>query len=141
MSKEFISAVSESYKAFLNPATEYGERSNKKIIPIHSFVATEIAKKLGDEFIISSLGYGDGKEKKIEGFYYNKNVDICISYKGQNLTGISIKFITGNYKQNSNNFFEGLLGETSNLKRNNFKYANFIIIPKYIPYYKKSQRK
>lgn len=138
MNSLLLNAINESYINFLNPNSEYGERSNKKVLPLHSFIANILSEKLGKDFKIMALGFDNGKEKKVEGQYYNKNIDICISYKNIDISGMSIKFITGNYKQNSNNFFENLLGETANVKRKNFKYANFMIIPQYLPYFTNS---
>lgn len=141
MNENLLQAIDKSYQNFLNPESDYGERSNKKIIPIHSFIAKTLSEKLGEEFKINSLGFGNNKEKKVNGQYYDKNVDICISYKDIDISGISVKFITGNYKQNSNNFFENLLGETANIRRKNFKYANFMIMPEYLPYWTNSPTK
>ena len=74
--------------------------------------------------------YLNGKEVKINGEFSSKRVDIFISRKGNynivkeaekkvqvylespNLSFIfSVKFITSNYKQNSNNYFENLIDE------------------------------
>jgi hypothetical protein len=41
-----------------------------------------------------------------------------------------------NYSQNSNNYFENMLGETANIRSTNTPYFKILIIPEKIPYYK-----
>jgi hypothetical protein len=132
---EIISIIQESYNTML----EKGVRSNKKLKMIHSFIADKIKSKLsefGEDIEVFSIGTDENsKEIAVAGAYYNKNVDIAVRYQNQDVSGISIKFITGNYKQNSINYFEHLLGETANLKTNGYKYASLYILPSYMPYY------
>lgn len=42
-----------------------------------------------------------------------------------------------NYKQNSNNYFENMLGETANIRSAKIPYFQIFIIPDSIPYFKK----
>lgn len=42
-----------------------------------------------------------------------------------------------NYFQNSNNYFENMLGETANIRARNKKYFQIIILPEEMPYFKK----
>jgi hypothetical protein len=132
---EIISIIQESYNTML----EKGVRSNKKLKMIHSFIADKIKSKLsefGEDIEVFSMRTDENsKEIAVAGAYYNKNVDIAVRYQNQDVSGISIKFITGNYKQNSINYFEHLLGETANLKTNGYKYASLYILPSYMPYY------
>jgi hypothetical protein len=46
-----------------------------------------------------------------------------------------------NYSQNSNNYFENMLGETANIRSSNIPYFQIFIIPDEIPYYKKEKGK
>ena len=94
-------------------------------------------KKLGKDFYIQSQGYTEDKEGCIEGRYYPKNVDITINYKGKPVAGYAIKFVMRNYSQNSNNYFENMLGETANLRANNIPYFQIFILFDKLPYYKK----
>jgi hypothetical protein len=48
-----------------------------------------------------------------------------------------LKFVTSNYKQNANNYFEGMMGETANIQRNNIPYAQVIVLRHETPYYKR----
>jgi hypothetical protein len=140
MEQELINAITQNYDNFLLHTT----RSTKKVIPIHSFLANQLKSMLGEDFeIFFNNGLKNKKdkiiEKKVQGGYYEKAVDIAIFFKKRPISGISVKFVTGNYQQNSNNYFETLMGETANLKRGNFKYANFTIAPRYLPYYNKDK--
>ena len=40
-----------------------------------------------------------------------------------------------NYSQNSNNYFENMLGETANIRTNNKEYFQILILPEEMPYY------
>lgn len=139
MVKEFLKVINDGYHSMLS--SEHGNRSNKKLIPIHQFIAEQVKEKLGNDFDIFSINQdkSKSKEKTVEGKYYDKNIDIAITYKNKDIGGISVKFITGNYQQNANNYFEHLLGETANLKRNNYSYSSIYIVPKYLPYYKNNK--
>lgn len=122
--KDFLQVINSGYQSMLS--SEHGNRSNKKLIPIHQFIAEQIQSKLDDNYKIFSINEDKtkSKEKTVEGKYYDKNIDIAITYKNKDIGGISVKFITGNYQQNANNYFEHLLGETANLKRNNYSYSS-----------------
>lgn len=131
--KEFNKVLEESYYVYL----ETGARSNKKLEVLHGAIAHDIAKRLGSEYEIKSLGYGDGKESKLSGRYMDKNVDISIKKDNEAVAGIAVKFIMSNYSQNSNNYFENMLGETANLRCNDKAYFQIVILPKSVPYFKK----
>lgn len=75
-------------------------------------------------------------EEKLDGRYIDKVVDITIK-RGQNaIAGIGVKFVMQNYSQNSNNYFENMLGETANVRCANIPYFQIFIIPDKLPYYK-----
>jgi len=101
---------------------------------LHGTIAKDIEDKLGDEYKIKSLGLG-GKEGKLDGRYMEKTVDILISKNGNDLVGIGVKFVMNNYSQNSNNYFENMLGETANIRTNNKDYFQILILPDEMPYY------
>lgn len=44
-----------------------------------------------------------------------------------------------NYKQNSINYFEGLLGETANIRRTGIGFGHFLILRGDTPYYTKNR--
>ena len=101
--QQFLQALQDSFEQY----QQFGARSNKKLIPIHSWLAKIIINNLDDTFKIHSLGYG--KEIKLLGKYYQKTLDIAITKEEKTICTISFKFVTSNYKQNSNNYFENLL--------------------------------
>jgi hypothetical protein len=76
-----------------------------------------------------------GKEGKLSGRYMEKVVDLLISKNENDIAGIGVKFVMNNYSQNSNNYFENMLGETANIRANNKKYFQILIIPEEMPYY------
>jgi len=131
LEKSFLNALNKTFEAYKN----YGPRSNKKLIPIHRWFAETIKKILGNSFELSSLG--DGGELKLDGMYYPKRLDIAVSKKDRIVSTVSFKFVTSNYKQNSNNYFENLLGETANIRRVNVGFAHFLVLRAKTPYYNK----
>ena len=131
--KQFLLVVKESFLTFLKTHS----RSNKKLIVLHSAIADDIKKRLGKEYEVKSLGVGDGKEGYLKGRYMDKNVDILISKREDDMAGIGVKFVMNNYSQNSNNYFENMLGETANIRTNHKEYFQVLILPEEMPYYNK----
>ena len=81
------------------------------------------------------------------GRYVDKKVDITISKKDATMhkdipvAGIAVKFVMQNYSQNSNNYFENMLGETANIRANKCPYFQIFIILDRLPYYKKETKR
>ena len=71
----FLDKVLNSFKEFINSGTS---RSPAKLKPLHGAIASDIASKLGATYQVWSQGYKGGKEKKINGRYIDKMVDITI---------------------------------------------------------------
>jgi len=134
--KELLKTVKKSFIKFL----ETGARSNQKLIILHGGIAADIKKRLGKKYEVKSLGVGDGKEGKMDGRYMEKKVDIIISKNVKDIAGIGIKFVMNNYSQNSNNYFENMLGETANIRTNNKEYFQILILPEELPYYNKADK-
>lgn len=130
--QEFLSVLGNSFKKFL----ETGSRSNEKLKILHGAIANDLRKRLGSDYSIQSLGVGNGKEMKIDGRYIDKAVDITILKNAKPIAGIAVKFVMQNYSQNSNNYFENMLGETANIRCANIPYFQIFIIPDRLPYYK-----
>lgn len=128
----FLMALTNSFKAFL----ETGSRSNAKLKILHSSISTDLISLLGPQYVVKSLNIGDGKEGTIKGRYINKNVDIVILNNNKVIAGIGVKFVMQNYSQNSNNYFEIMLGETANIRSENIPYFQIFVIPEKMPYYK-----
>lgn len=131
--QEFLTVVRDSFKKFL----ETGSRSNEKLKILHGAIANDLLQRLGNGFSIKSLGVGNGKEETIDGRYLDKKVDITILKDGNPIAGIGVKFVMQNYSQNSNNYFENMLGETANIRCANIPYFQIFIIPDKLPYYEK----
>lgn len=129
--------IQTSFKEFVNKGTS---RSTAKLKPLHGAIAQDIANRLGEDYKVWSQGYEKGKEKRINGRYINKMVDITIEDKRTKkpVAGIAIKFVMQNYSQNSNNYFENMLGETANIRTANCPYFQIFIILDKLPYYKKN---
>jgi len=135
MNNEFLQKLKQSFITYLNT----DPRSNEKLKILHGFVSQQLRTKLGSKYEVYSLGIGTGKEKSIMGRYMDKNVDITIEKEGKPIAGISVKFVMSNYSQNSNNYFENMLGETANIRTNNIPYFQIFAIPKTIPYFNKEK--
>lgn len=135
--QEFLNKVLLSFDSFIETGTS---RSTAKLKPLHGAIAEDIHQKLGQDYLIKSQGYGDDKEAKIEGRYIEKWVDITVIKTSINkpVAGIAVKFVMQNYSQNSNNYFENMLGETANIRTANCPYFQVFIVFDKLPYYKKN---
>lgn len=130
---EFIKIIENAFSEYLVS----GARSNKKLILLHGSIAEDLSKKLGSDYKIKSLGFEDGKEASVSGRYMDKKVDITVLKDKEPIAGIALKFVMSNYSQNSNNYFENMLGETANIRTNGKPYFQIIILPKNVPYFNK----
>lgn len=129
----FLKAISESFRKYI----EHGARSTEKLKPIHNFVAETLRDIWGQTFEIHFMN-NNSKEFTVEGKYYPKMVDITVTHKDEPVFCLGIKFVTSNYKQNANNYFENMMGETANIQaKENLPYAQLIILRHETPYYKK----
>jgi hypothetical protein len=134
--KKIIKAVELSFKAY----KEKGARSTAKLKPIHGFVADTLAAIWGKTYELHYIGGDNTKELKVNGKYYPKDIDITVTKNGCAIFCLGIKFVTSNYKQNANNYFENMMGETANIQAvGNLPYAQFIVLRHETPYYKKNE--
>lgn len=131
---EFLEIIKESFRDYLSVGTS---RSTKKLKTLHGHIASDLKQKFGEEFEVNSQGYGDDKEGSIQGRYYAKNADITIKRNGKAVAGYAVKFVVRNYSQNSNNYFENMLGETANIRSNSIPYFQIFIVFEKVPYYSK----
>jgi hypothetical protein len=132
--KEFIKAVELSFRMY----KKYGARSTAKLKPIHKFVAETLQNIFGNGFELHFLG-DETKEMTVTGKYYPKDIDITVSKNKKPVFCLGIKFVTSNYKQNVNNYFENMMGETANIQATQLPYAQFIVLRHETPYYKKNE--
>ena len=131
--EQFLTVITESFKTYLSKGSS---RSTAKLKSLHGHIAKDLSELFGKEYVIKSQGYGNDKEETINGRYYPKNVDITVSKNGKPVAGYAIKFVMRNYSQNSNNYFENMLGETANIRSNSIPYFQIFIIFEKVPYYK-----
>lgn len=129
--QQFLRVIAMSFKKFL----QTHPRSNEKLKVLHGKIAEDIKNKLGKPHKIKSYGIENGREGKMNGRYIEKTVDILISKENRDLAGIGVKFVMNNYSQNSNNYFENMLGETANIRAGRKKYFQILVLPEKMPYY------
>jgi hypothetical protein len=127
MNDLLLNAISESYRIYLT----HGARSSAKLAALHGFfhdmVEQNVARKLPGRQV---RVYSDrNRELTVEGSLYPKRVDVAVEVDGEVAGAISLKFVVTNYKQNANNYFEHLLGETANIRSADIAYASFSVIP------------
>ncbi|MDR1006404.1 MAG: hypothetical protein LBL74_06030 [Bacteroidales bacterium] len=138
--KEFKKAIEQSFKMY----NLKGARSTAKLLSIHKYMADVLIGIFGNDYEVFYLGdkeHGDiSKEKQVMGKYYPKNIDITIVKDGEPVFCLGIKFVTSNYKQNANNYFENMIGETANIQAAKLLYAHLIILRQPTPYFKKNQK-
>ena len=128
----FLAILKKSFITYL----QTGARSNKKLGILHGAISEDLQERLNDNnYSVYSLGYGIGKEHKINGRYVDKAVDITIAENNTPVAGIAVKYVMSNYSQNSNNYFENMLGETANIRSKRIPYFQIFIIPDKMPYY------
>lgn len=133
LNENFLATLTMAFETYLQTSA----RSNEKLKILHAKIATDLTQKLGNEFEVKSYGVGDGKEESFVGRYYDKAVDISVLQNGVGRAGVAVKFVMSNYAQNANNYFEGMLGETANLRSNGLPYFQILIVPESMPYFKK----
>ncbi len=130
----FLNSIKRSFDCFILSGTS---RSTRKLKPLHGSIAEDLEERLGPGFTIKSLGFGDDKEGQIQGRYLKKNVDITVFRGEEAIVGIAVKFVMQNYAQNSVNYFENMLGETSNIRCKGIPYFQILIVLDKTPYYKR----
>lgn len=131
---QFLAILKDSFITYL----QTGARSNKKLEILHGAISQDLYMRLDDtNYSVFSLGYGVGKERKIIGRYIDKTVDITIAEDKKPIAGIAVKYVMSNYSQNSNNYFENMLGETANIRAAQIPYFQVFIIPDKVPYFDK----
>lgn len=138
--KSFLYHILLSFRKFISSGTS---RSTAKLKPLHGAIAKDIASRLGDKYEVRAQGIGDDREANIKGRYINKKVDIAITERatGKPVAGVGVKFVMQNYSQNSNNYFENMLGETANIRSTKLPYFQIFIILDKLPYYTHSGKR
>ena len=135
--QQFLNVIYNSFAEFIASETS---RSPKKLKPLHGNIAEGIFYLLqrndpNNSYNLFAQGFVYDKEETIQGILYNKKVDIKIIKNNIVVAGIAIKFVMQNYYQNSVNYFENMLGETANIRCNNYPYFQIFIVLNEMPYY------
>lgn len=130
--KAFLRAIEHSFRIYLEIGSS---RSTAKLTPLHGFIAQDLHERLGADYDVFSQGYGNDREKKLPGHYQSKAVDVSVFRDGTPIAGIAVKFVMQNYKQNSVNYFENMLGETANIRCAGHPYFQILIILDRLPYF------
>jgi hypothetical protein len=138
--QSFLKVLKETFITYLSTHP----RSNQKLKILHGAIAQDLDNKIKKmnkaNYSISALGFNNGKEEKIQGRYINKTVDITIKHNQQTIAGIGVKYVMSNYFQNSNNYFENMLGETANIRCNQQQYFQILVIPDKLPYFNDNKK-
>ena len=129
---QFLEVIRRSFETYLCIGNS---RSPAKLKTLHGSIANDLQEIFGADYSIKSQGYDDEKKGTINGRYYPKKVDITVSRSGKPVAGYAIKFVMRNYSQNSNNYFENMLGETANIRCNSVPYFQIFIVFEKVPYY------
>lgn len=138
MKKMWLEAIKKSYIALLLSHP----RSNDKLKPIHQWIRIWLEEHLDRSYEVFSLHTDKkfSKEKKVIGAFYEKTTDIAIVRDKKVKGVIFFKNISSNYSQNSNNYFESMLGETTNLRLVSIPIAQFLVFREDTPYFDKDRR-
>jgi hypothetical protein len=141
LNQKFLKCLERSFLKYLEKGAK-GVRGTGKLKILHPHIAEDLRKVLGDRYQVYSLDEKHGKEKVIRGGrYMDKRVDIAIMKGERSVAGIGIKFIMSNYRQNSNNYFENMLGETANIRTNSILYFQIVVCFARSPYFYKEENK
>lgn len=133
---ELLTTLKQAFETFLRT----GSRSNEKLNVLHPKIANDILSQLGAKYSAQSLGIGNGQEAQMPGRYFDKRVDITFYKENKPVAGLGVKMVMQNYSQNSNNYFENMMGETANLRSNKIPYFQLFAIPDKLPYYNKQNQ-
>ena len=126
----FLQAVKRSYEIYL----ESGSKSNKRLKALHGWVQSELTTCLDDpEYKLEGLSDTSSKERKVSGWYYDKNSDVVVTNDNLELGVVSVKFPVQSYMKNKINMFEQQLGETANLRMKNIVFGHLCVFPNPLP--------
>lgn len=95
-------------------------RSPRMLDSMHNAIAMQV----------EALGYKTQREAEFIGAYGTKKVDVAIiNDKSEIIGAIMFKGIRANYNKNSNNYFEGMIGENSLFLDKDIPVYQIIFIP------------
>lgn len=141
-------ATTEDYeksiaKGFVLSKTN-GATSSAKVKEIHGLFSKSLSHLMGLGVKIFSAGFypyynKSGSEKTVEAYPKTKKVDIVTEENDQVITATSVKFPCSNYEQNSYNYFDSLVGESTRLKNRDPEriISHILIVRSKTPYFEK----
>ena len=128
----FLTMIKEAYDLYRH----HGPRSNKKTLHIQKWYGSMLDNYYINRNMTSCI------ECKVKSYNYsgNKNCDIVLKENNVVKAIFPLKFVCSNYKQNRNNYWECLTGESMHLKISNpeVKIVPINIFFTKCPYKKKS---
>lgn len=141
LDENFLRMIGESYRTFINVGGS--SRTTAKLKPLHGTIAKNIEDMLGEGYSVIAQGHGKGKEANIDGGFHAKNIDITIVNKHTQevVAVIEVKYVMQNYKQNAINYFDNMVGETTNIRLSGIPCYQIVIVPDTLPYFKKDDVK
>lgn len=127
MNDLLLNAIGDSYRIYLS----HGARSSAKLAALHGFFHDEVERIVARDLPGRKIQVHSDRNREltVDGSMYPKRVDVAVEVDGEVAGAISLKFVVTNYKQNANNYFEHLLGETANIRSADIAYASFSVIP------------
>ena len=129
INERFLPEIQKTYRLTI----KHTARSNKRLMVLHSWVRDEIQDRLGGEYEVVSMDVKGSKEVPVKGMYYTKKMDVVVKYDNQLIGVVGCKFVNSNYRKNTNNYFENLLGEVINFSKNDIVFGNFFCITAPVP--------
>lgn len=118
-----------------------GKRSTKKLIGVHTFLGNFLKDYFSSVPGIEvkwNAGDDTNKEANVPGALYDKKIDITVLKDDNPVLCLGFKFPCSNYKQNSINYIETMIGETYNIQRNGIPYFHILVLPSVMPYFDKN---
>ena len=135
LESRFLEVINETYEEY----KVSGERSNKKLKILHGWIRSELKTRLGNEYQIKGLSKNSTSELVVKGAYYDKRVDIGIQMNGKMVGVVSVKFALSSLQKNNVNYFEGQIGETANLRRNDIVFGHIFCVLQPVPVRRKDE--
>ncbi|MDR2624495.1 MAG: hypothetical protein LBC39_08060 [Methanobrevibacter sp.] len=134
---EFLKILIKGFKKY----TETGSNSTEKLKIIHGAIKIDLQDLLitnNDlQYGVIGMDTNGGKELKVAGRYItDKSVDIAVIERNKYVGVLEFKFVMQNYSQNSNNYFENMLGQTANMKTCNIPCFQIFVSFENLPYFK-----
>ena len=128
----FLDAMRESHRAVR--LQHYRTRSTERNKVIYRWIKNELEECLPPDFSVRSMASGRRSTCQVRGKYINKRFNVIASRSDRDFGVVRVRHIGSNYRQNARNYFDGTIGETTNIHRVGLVYGFFLCGPASIPY-------